>query len=175
MANPQQEPGKKERLSMKSWNFSNDISKDKEKCLCKFIATQPITSKFSDFRQHMFIIMEFLWVGTLGAAGLSGSDPRSLVRWRSRCRPGLPSSKDSTRAGGSASKLAVGRRPQSSPHWALRKSAECPDHMAAGLPPEGKSVKECVNISFKAPQCPMQGGVSTNCFLPPFTPVQLGP
>ena len=50
-----------------------------------------------------------------------------------------------------------------------------PHHVAAGLPLEGKSVKECVDISFKAPQCPLQGGVSTSCFLlSPRPPVQLG-
>ena len=42
--------------------------------------------------------------------------------------------------------IAVGRRFQSSPHGALHKLAECPHHMVAGLSPDRKSVKECVDI-----------------------------
>lgn len=45
-------------------------------------------------------------------------------------------------------------------------TSPCPHHMATGLPPEGKSVNKCVDTSCKAPWCPVQGGVSTGCFLP---------
>lgn len=134
------------------------------------VAIKQITSKLSGFKQHKFIISEFLWVRNLQAVRLSGSDPTFLMRLQSRCWLGLQTSKGSTQAGGSASKvhinIAIGGKPQSSLYGAPHKSVECPHHMAVGFPPERKSVKESIDISLKY-QCPMQDGASTSRFLPP--------